>query len=115
MNFEGRINNLPCDFVFRHFLNLCAFARFHSSFQPARLTRTFQNLTCQISRLGRPIRQHLIDVTQIGSKLRAFFPGVGKIIPVILKQRLFQVAVAKPAGSEAAFEISADLGRLDEL
>ena len=64
-------------------------ALFHSSFQTARLARTFQNLICQGSRFGRPLRQDLIDVTRIRGKFGALFPGVGKIIPIILKQRLF--------------------------
>src|SRR5471030_2416062 len=74
------------------------------SFQPAIFSRPLQDLLRQCSRLGGAFREDAVDVIQIGREFGALLSGVGEIVPVILEQRLLQIAVAEAAGAKLVLE-----------
>ena len=74
-------------------------------FQPAIFPRSLQNFLRQRPGFRRAIGQNPVDVIQIRRQFGAFFPRFGEIIPVILKQRLLQIAVTEAAGAQAIFKI----------
>src|ERR1039458_242842 len=85
------------------------------SFQPAVLSRPFQNLLGQCAGFLCAIGQNIVDVIQIRRQFGALFPRLGKIIPVILEQHLLQIAIPEATGAQAILKILPRIGWRDEL
>ena len=58
-----------------------------------------------------PVGEDAVDVIHVCRKFGALLPCFGEMIPVMLEQRLFQVAVAEAAGAEPIFKIPGNVGR----
>ena len=65
--------------------------------------------------LGGAVAQHLVDVVQVGRQFGALGAGGGEVVPVVLEQRLLQIAVAQPAGAQPVLEVLRHVGRGDQL
>ena len=63
-------------------------------FQTTRLPRPLQDFLRNFFRLRCTIRQHLVHIIQICGQLCPLIPSRSKIIPVMLKQRLLQIAIS---------------------
>ena len=58
--------------------------------------------------------QHAFHVVEVGGEFGAASAVGREAIPVVLEQRLLQVAVAEPTGAEPVFEIDRDFPWGDE-
>ena len=84
-------------------------------FQPAIFTRPLQNLLRQRPGFRSAIGKNFVHVIRISRQFGALLPRIGEIIPVILEQRLLQIAVAEAAGTQAILKTLPRIGWRDEL
>src|ERR1041385_6849963 len=48
---------------------------------------------------------------RVGAECGPFLSGFGELIPIVLEQRLFQIAVTEPAGAQTGFDIGGGFAR----
>src|SRR6059036_866680 len=70
------------------------------SIQPTGNLRPLEHLLGQGARLHRAATQDLVNVVQVRRELRSFGSSRSEVIPVMLEQRLLQIAVAQSPGAQ---------------
>ncbi len=74
-----------------------------------------EDLSSQIACFERAVAEDFFDVIRVGGQFGSAGPRGREVIPVVLKERLFQVAITQAAGAQAVLKISGHGGRSDEF
>src|SRR5262249_2589841 len=90
--------------IYPFLIRCVSYTRFNS-IQSAREPCPLQNRLSQRAGFGGRVCEDLVDVIQIRSEFGPFSAGGGEVIPIMFKQRLFQVAVTQSTRAQAVLKI----------
>ena len=82
--------------------------------QSAGLARALEHAACDFVRPYGTVAQDALHVVGIGRELGPAHAIGREIIPIVLEQRLLQVAITEPASTKAFFVIARNVSRCDE-
>src|ERR1700728_2521197 len=106
--FPIRVNSCPSVVDYRIILAV-------ASIQPARDSGAVKNFLRERAGFGSAVGEDAVHMIEVGGEFGALGAGRGEIIPVMLEQRFFQIAVTKSARAQAILKILRDSGRSHEF